>query len=439
MITRRTLPLIASCAALVLVAVLRADAPRVFAITGARIVPAVGPAIERGTVVLRNGLIEAVGASVTPPADARVIDGTGHTVYPGLIDMGTTMPVEVPKAAASGEPATTEQAERAKRDLIFRPGFEASAHIRTDAADLAALAAAGITTVLAVPEGTVFPGRSVLINVVPPADEPQIGAQADVRDGLLVVKAPVALHVVYSDRPPGGGYPNSLMGVIAFVRQSFLNAQHARAVAQAYAANPAGRERPHPDPGFDALMPALDRTLPVAFAAQELREIRRVLAMASEFTLNPIVVGGLEADQAVAEITAASAPVIFSLNVPTRPNTLAPDADEPLRVLRQRAHALRVPAALDKADVVFAFQSGGLKDPKDFLKHAARAVREGGLAPDAALRALTIDAARIAGAADRTGSLEAGKIANLIVTNGDLFADDTTITHVFVDGRLVQK
>jgi imidazolonepropionase-like amidohydrolase len=274
--------------------------------------------------------------------------------------------------------------------------------------------------------------------VAPPADEPQIGSLADVRDGLLVVKAPVALHVAYSGRPPGGGYPNSLMGAIAFVRQSFLDAQHARASADAYARKPAGQQRPQPDPAIDALAPALDRKLPVAFAAQELREIRRVLAMASEFKLDPIIVGGLEADQAAAEIKAASARVIFSLNVPTRPKTLAPDADEPISVLRQRANALKVPAALEKAGVAFAFQSGGLKDSKDFLKHVAKAVKEG-LAPDAAVRALTIAAARIAGAADRTGSLEAGKIANLIVMKGDLFADDTKITHVFVDGRLVRK
>jgi imidazolonepropionase-like amidohydrolase len=420
------------------VAALRAEAPRVFAITNARIVTAVGPTVESGTILLRNGLIEAVGANVAVPADARVIDGKGHTVYPGLIDMGTTMPVDVPRPAASGEPTTTEQAERAKRDLIFKPGFEAAEHIKTDSADLAALADAGITSVLAIPDGTVFPGRSALVNVVPPPDEPQIGAQADVRDGLLVVKAPVALHVVYSDRPPGAGYPNSLMGVIAFVRQSFLDAQHARSAAQAYAAKPAGRERPIPDPGLEALAPALDRKLPVALTAQELRDIHRVLAMAAEFKLDPIIVGGLEADQAVAEIKTASARVIFSLNVPTRPKTLAPDADEPIRVLRQRANALKVPAALEKAGVTFAFQSGGLKEPKDFLKHAARAVQEG-LPADAAVRALTINAARIGGAADRTGSLEPGKIANVIVTSGDLFADGTKITHVFVDGRLVPR
>jgi len=438
MTNRARVSILASFTAMAFVAVVRAEAPRIFAITNARIVTAAGPVIESGTIVLRDGLIEAVGANVAAPADARIIDGKGHTVYPGLIDMGTSLPVDAPKPAASTEPTTTEQAERAKRDAIFRPGFEAAGHIKTDAADLAALAQTGITSVLAVPDGSVFPGRSALINVVPPPDAPQIGALADVRSGLLVVKAPVALHVVYTERPPGSGFPNSLMGVIAFVRQSFLDAQYERGATEAYAARPAEHERPQPDPGFEALLPALDRRLPVAFAAQELREIRRVLAMAAEFKLDPIIVGGLEADQAADEIKAASAPVIFSLNVPTRSKTLAPDADEPIRVLRQRANALKAPAALDKAGIAFAFASGGLKDSKDFLKNAVKAVKEG-LAPDAAVQALTINAARIAGAADRTGSLEAGKIANVIVASGDLFADGTTITHVFVDGRLVPK
>jgi imidazolonepropionase-like amidohydrolase len=436
--TRLRLPILVVCVAIALVAALRAEAPRIFAITGARLVTAAGPSIENGTIVVRNGLIESIGASVKAPADAWVIDGKGLTVYPGLIDMGATAPVDVPRATPPTPFSSTEQAERWKRSVILRPGFAAAEHIKTDSADVAAFAAAGITSVLAIPDGNVLPGRSALINARPPDDEPQIGAQADVRDGLLVVKAPVALHVVFSGFAPGGGYPNSLMGIIAYVRQAFLDAQHGRVAAQAYARHPGGQERPLPDPALEALLPALDRTLPVAFAAQEDREIRRALRMAAEFKLDAIIVGGLESDLVAPEIRAVSARVIYNLNVPTRSKTLAPDADEPIAVLRQRAGALKTPAALERAGIAFAFQSGGLKDPKDFLKNAAKTVKEG-LPPEAAIRALTIGAARIAGAADRLGSLEPGKIANLIVTSGDLFADSTTITHVMIDGRLVRR
>lgn len=431
----RSLLAVAIAASLTLAA--RAEGPRIYAIAGARIVTAAGPAIEAGTIVLRDGLIEAVGPAVTAPADAWVIDGKGLTVYPGLIDMGTTTVVDVPRAQPPQNPATTEELERWKRGVILRPTFLAAEHIKTDSADLGKFAAAGITTVLAIPDGTVIHGQSALVNVKPPDDEPQIGATADVRTGLLVVKTPVALHVEFSPRTPGDAYPESLMGVIAFVRQTFLDSQHARLAAQAYARKATGVARPSLDPALDALAPALDGRLPVAFAARESREIRRALAMAADFKLDPIITGGLEADQVSAELKTANARVVYSLDYPARPKTLAPEADEPVRVLRQRANAPRVPAALQKAGLTFAFQSAGLKDPKDFVKNAAKAVKEG-LTADAAIRALTIDAARIAGAVDRLGSLEQGKIANVIVTDGDLFAEATKITHVFVDGRMVR-
>jgi imidazolonepropionase-like amidohydrolase len=126
--------------------------------------------------------------------------------------------------------------------------------------------------------------------------------------------------------------------------------------------------------------------------------------------------------------------IIYSLNFPTRPRTLAPDDDEPIRELRARAHAPKVPAALEKAGLTFAFSSSGLRESRDFIRNAGKAVKEG-LSADAAVRALTIDAACIASAGDRLGSLEKGKIANVIVTDGDLFEEKTRVRHVFVDGR----
>ena len=149
-----------------------------------------------------------------------------------------------------------------------------------------------------------------------------------------------------------------------------------------------------------------------------------------------MITGGREADQVAADLKARNARVIYSLNYPVRSRALPPDADEPVSALRTRAQAPRVPAALAKAGITFAFSSDGLREPNDFVRNVARAVRDG-LAPDAALRALTIDAAKIAGVSDRLGSLEPGKIANVVVTNGDLFEEKTKITHVFVAGRMV--
>jgi len=435
---RTNLRFLTVVAALVVAAafVARADAPHVYAIRGARIVTAAGAPIASGTIVIRDGLIEAVGAAVTAPADAWVIDGAGLTVYPGLIDLGTATGLDVPRPAEPQNPQTLEEVERWKRSVILRPGLRAADHVSTDSPDLGRFAAAGVTTVLARPEGPGIAGQSALINVVPPPDAPQIGNVGDVRAGLLVVRSPVALHVSLEQRASGGAYPVSQMGMHGFVRQAFLDGQHYGLSQVYYARHTAGTTRPVYDASLEALAAALEGQLPVAFEAGLAREIRRALAMADEFGLSPIVTGAIEADQVTGDLLAHNARVVYSLDYPTRPPTLAPDADEPLRVLRQRANAPKVPAALAQAGVRFAFESAGLDDPKAFVKNAARAVASG-LPADAAIRALTIDAARIAGVADRLGSLEPGKIANVVVTSGDLFGDETAVRHVFVDGRLV--
>jgi len=437
----------ASLAALPLTLGLRAETPDIYAIRGARIVTAAGAAIDSGTVVIRQGIIEAVGSSVAVPADAEVIDGTGMTVYPGLIDLGNTRAADQPIPQAPQNVRTTAELERWKSAQIFRPQARAADAVKVDDPELTKLASAGITSVLAIPSGDVITGQSALVNVVAPPDAPQIGNVAEARHGSIVVKSPVALHVTFPNRPRAGGnaYPESLMGVIAFVRQSFLDAQHYGA-ARAHRPRNGGAESPvlqaqmlrppAEDPAFEAMQPALERKLPVAFEANEAREILRALRMARELKLDPIVTGARGADEVAADLKAQNARVIFSLNYPQRPRTLAPDADEPVSALRDRAGAPKVPAALASAGVAFGFESAGLTDPKDFVKNAAKAVKAG-LAPDAAIRALTINAATIAGVADRLGSIEKGKIANLVVADGDLFDDKTKVTRVFVDGRAV--
>jgi imidazolonepropionase-like amidohydrolase len=184
------------------------------------------------------------------------------------------------------------------------------------------------------------------------------------------------------------------------------------------------------------MLPALDRTMPVAFEANEQREILRALQLARELRLDPIVTGARESNMVTTDLKAQNARVIFSLNFPQRLRSLAPEADEPLRALEARANAPKAPAALAKAGVRFAFASAGLTDPREFIRNAAKTVKEG-LGAEAAVRALTLDAAAIAGMGDSLGSIEKGRIANLIVTDGDLFEDNTKVVRVFVGGRPV--
>ncbi len=415
------------CAAMLTGPVLRAQGA-LHAIRGARIVPVSGPPIDSGTVVIRDGVIAAVGAGVAVPAGAQIIDGTGLTVYPGLIDMGSTAGLALPPAPRAESPRTTEDVERVKADYLRRAHFRAADVLDPASPALAGAAAAGLTAILATPDGDAIRGQSALITTTLPPDEPQIGAVADPRKGPLVLRAPVALHVTFSPRPAGGGaYPNSLMGVVAFVRQTLLDGQQ---YGRAAATPTAGTVY---DPALDALQPALAGRLPVAFQADTVAEILRALDMAKSLSLQPIITGGREAGQVVDELKATNARVILSLNYPTRSESLAPDADEPLATLRARAQAPATAAALDKAGVPFAFASAGLDQPSDVVKNVAKAVQQG-LARERALAALTLDAARMAGVADRMGSIEVGKLANLVVTSGDLFDEKSAVKHVFVHG-----
>ena len=414
-----------------------AEAPRSYAIKGARLVTVSGAPIPSGTIVLKNGLIEAVGADITPPSDAVIIDGAGMTVYPGLIDMGNPAGTDITTDMTQGQQGsrTTDEAERAKRTLILRPHVLAAEHVRLDAPELSRLAAGGVTSVLATPPGILVKGQSALVNVTTPEFAPIVGAPVRPRAGLSVVRSPVALHVELT-RVGGDGFPAALLGGIAFVRQSFIDAQYQHLVQQRYQKGPAGLARPSFDPALEAMQPALAGRLPVAFEAGLHREVLRALDMAKEFKLTPIITGGIEADLAAAELKAANAKVVLSVNYPSRSRALAPDAEEPARELRLRARAPKTAGALATAGVPFAFSGAGLAAPADFIRNITRAVREG-LSEEAALRALTLDAATIAGAADRVGSLETGKIANVIVTSGDLFGEGTRMRHVFVDGRIV--
>jgi imidazolonepropionase-like amidohydrolase len=428
-----------------------------YAIKGVRVHTVSGAPIAGATVVIRNGLIEDVGASVTAPVDAIAIDGANMNVYPGLIDMASSAPLGGSGAAAGaggggggrggGAPAggSFEENERVKRAALLRPDFMAAENLDLNVAELQQWAGAGVTTVLAVPPSGIFKGQSALVNVVIPPDDPQISGLADNRRGLPILKSPVALHVNPAGRGGGSGYPGALLGTIAFTKQGFLDAQWQRDAMAQYQRAGAKGPRPVVEPALDALKPALAREMPTAFDAGEAREIDRALAMAAQFGLDPIVVGASGAAERTAELAKAKARVILSTNFPSGRGGAAPGGGggggrgggggASLRQMKAQADAPKTPAALAKAGVPFAFTSGGAS-AADFVRNAGRVIKEGGLAADVVLRALTLDAARLAGAADRLGSIEKGKIANIVVTEGDLF-DNGRVRHVFIDGRPV--
>jgi imidazolonepropionase-like amidohydrolase len=405
--------------------------PQTYAITNARIVPVSSPVIEKGTIVIRDGIITAVGATVSAPGDARVIDGAGLTVYPGLIDTYSSLGLGTAAAAAGGRGgrgAAAAPAAMAPRALSnnpagLQPENTAVELLRDDPDAFAGPQSAGITAALTAPPTGIYMGQSALINL----------GGSDAAD--MVVKAPVSQNIGFTPLR-NGGYPNSLIGVFAALRQSLLDAQHYRDLAAAYAKNPRGMKRPEFDPSLDALQPVISRQLPVVMLADSKREIERALDLAREFNLKLIIAGGAEASQVADRLKSENVPVLVSVDYPKRA-AQAPDADpEPLRMLRERVEAPKNAGRLATAGVKIAFESGNITTWTEFSANVQRAV-ENGLAADQALKALTWNAADIFGASDRLGSIETGKIANLTITRGDLLDRNGRVTQLFIDGRPV--
>ena len=408
------------------------DGPLVYAIKDARVVTVTNGTLAQGTVVVRDGLIEAVGERVDIPADARIIDGSGLTVYPGLIDAHTDVAMEPPPPPAqpgrqqAGGGAPQQQTPAAPAIKLGQNADRLAAdQLRPDESKLEKVRGMGVTTALTAPRTGIVQGQSALINL------------AGEKPAKLIVKSPVALHAKLGQDENFRTYPGSLMGVISYLRQTLLDAQHYSLEQERYKRIQRGVPRPEPDPTMDAWQPILARQLPVVFLVDEAKEIQRIIKLAEEFNLKYIISGASEGYEVAGLLRDKQIPVLVSLNFPTQPRDADPEADVPLRVLRRRAEAPKTPATLHQAGVKFAFTSGFMSEPGDFIRNAARAVKAG-LPEEAALKAMTINAAEIFGVAEQLGSVEAGKIANLVVTTGDLFNERTTIKHLFIDGREIE-
>jgi len=411
----------------------RAEEPRYFAIRNAHIVPVSGPEIKRGTVVMAKGLIVAVGENVTIPPEAWVIEGRGLTVYPGFIDALSDlglgggalagpggsggggapgrgqMPAQAISQGPQDRPATT-------------PWVNAADELKPDDKRLEAWRNAGFTSALAIPLTGIFAGQGALVNL------------AGDRPVEMVVAAPVALLVTLRPVQGFGNFPDSLMGVLSYVRQVYLDANWYHEAEAVYTAHPQGLERPAYDRTEIVIDEALRAGRPVLLPGNTAQEVHRALVLADRIVERAVIYGGQQGYAAADEMAAAKAPVLVNLKWPEKEKDADPEAEEPLRVLRFRDRAPSSPAALERAGVKFAFYLEGAGSPKDALKNAKKAI-DAGLARDAALRAFTLSAAEILGVGDRLGSIETGKIANLVLADGDLFNEKTKVKMTFVDGR----
>lgn len=395
-----------------------------FAIVGARIVTVSGAVIENGTVVIQNGKITAVGVGAAVPSGAERIDGKGLSVFPGMIDASTNLGlVEI----GQGANATVDVQEvgtmnaNAKAITGVNPH---SSHVNVTRVN-------GITTVVSEPNGGIIAGQSTVINL-------NGSTQADM--------AVVAVHGLIINFPRvtggggfgGGGFGGGGGGNVDFnelvrrrdtavdeLKKMFREVEAYAKSVEAYAKD---KSMPTPTTSLrnEAMIPYVRGQKPIHFTSERERDIRAIAKFVSEMKVKGVIVGGQEAWKAADVLKANNIGVIY-----TNIYSLPVQQDDPYDYLYE------APSLMQKAGIKFAISTGdGGGEVRDLPYHAGIAGAYG-LGKEEALKSVTLYPAQILGIDDRLGSIEVGKMANIVVADGDMLDSRTNIKHLFINGRLV--
>lgn len=399
-----------------------ANAPApTYVIRNARIVTVSGADIENGALVISGGRITAVGASVNAPAGAQEVDARGLTVFPGMIDIGTNMGlVEVP-TGANGTVDAQELGE-------MNPNIAAIWSINPHSSHIGVTRVGGVTSVLSLPSGGVISGQGAFINLF--GTSPR--EMAVIPQAVLMVEFP---------RIGGGGgfaaFVAAQQGItpdaisqrdrrIEQIRQLLRDAEAYGRAQDAHAKDPKNVPRPDTDLKLAALVPYARGERPVIFRAERERDIRGAVRFAEEMRLKPIIIGASEGWKVASFLKEHNVPVIIDgvLNLPLR-------EDDPYDSLFENASKLQA------AGVRFCISTGDSgAHVRDLPFHAGMAAAYG-LPKAEALKSVTLYPAQIMGVADRFGSIEQGKVANLVIADGDILEARTNIRYLFINGRQI--
>jgi imidazolonepropionase-like amidohydrolase len=395
-----------------------AGAPGVYVIRNARIVTVSGPEIESGTIVVRDGKIEAVGASATAPAGAEVIDARGLIVYPGMIDAGTSMGlVEID----SGAPGAVDLAELGD----INPNAQAIVAVNPHSAHVNVTRVGGVTSVVTMPLGGVISGQAAIINL----DGTTPLEMAVVPQAALVINFPRVSSRSFDSFFSPQQQTNITEAITTRDRQldqlrKLLRDAEAYGKAQDAYARDSSLPRPDRNVVLASLVPFVRGERPVILRADREAEIRAAVRFADEMRLRPIILGGNEAWKVTAVLKEKNVPVIL-----TGVLDLPPREDDFYDVLYENA------ARLQQAGVRFCISTGDSGAHVRDLPFQAGMSAAFGLPRAEALKAVTLYPAQIMNVADRMGSIEAGKMANLVITDGDILEARTHVRYLFIAGR----
>ena len=416
--------------------------PRTFAIRNATVVVRPGETIPRANVVVRDGLIESAGRDAAIPSDAKVIDGTGLFVYAGFIDAGSSTLIDGERVPApvEGRPIDFGRyalaASRPDNRRHLSPEFEAREGLKRERELHESFRKAGFTSVHALPSGRIASGQGAFL----------LTSGSPLRESLL---APTTFAQFALFMPRGDAYPATLMGATAHLRQTLLDARRYAEHWRLYREQPAGVERPPFDPALEALVRVLEDKTPAVFAAESRDDIHRALDFAAEFDLRPALWGGREAHRCLDRLADQHTNLIVQIDFgdepkiepPSHSDKLVTDVKDPLRVQEDRRREWRERVAslaeLHKRGLRFAIGTAGLESPGDLFQNLRLAIREG-LSRDAALAALTTDAAAILGFGDRLGTLEPARLAHITVLSGPFDHEKSRVRYVLLENELFE-
>ncbi|MFQ5569387.1 MAG: amidohydrolase family protein [Rhodothermales bacterium] len=381
------------------------------ALTNARIVTITSGTIENGTLVMRNDRIVALGTNVEVPADAEVIDCSGLTIYPGLIDSGT----QVGLIEVGSLPETRDASELG--DLT--PQMKALTAVNPNSVIIPVTRVSGVTTVVTEPSGGMMPGQAALINLHGYTPEQMLtgGFQA------VVLQYPATGRRGRFDRRSEEDIKKAAEKALKKLNDTWDRAELYARIDSAYTANPETGRRPEYVPEMTALLPVLRNEQPLIIRVNAARDIEASIEWVQKRGLTRVIFSGVSEGWRVADkIAEAGIPCLVGpvLSVPTRQSD---------RYDKAYANA----GLLHKAGVKVAIRSGESENVRNLPYNAGFAAAYG-LGKDEALRAVTITPAEIFGVSDEIGSLEVGKKANLFVADGDPFETKTDIHYVFIDG-----
>src|SRR5688500_7737868 len=376
------------------------------------------PVIEDGMVLIRDGLIAAVGANSPVPQGAREIDARGLNLYPGMIDAGTTLGLT---EVSGGAPGTVDATELGS----FNPSVRAVDAINPHSSQIGVTRIVGVTNVVSMPRGGVISGQAAFINLLGYTSK----EMAVTPSAALVISLPGGAGGGRGGRGGRGGGDGAGGGAAAAQQLEELKGMLRDAEAYGKAFDAYGRDKSLPRPTrnirLESLVPVVRGTTPVVFSANSAADITRAVEFAEEMKLKPVIMGGSEAYKVAPMLRQKNIPVILT-------NTLAqPGNDDPYDLMYESA------SKLQKAGVRFSISTGGSGTSVRDLPWQAGMASAFGLPKDEALKAVTLYPAQAMNVQDKLGSIEVGKMANIVVVDGDILEAKSKTRYLFIDGRQV--